>query len=142
MKIRTRENTGIDYEDKAMRRDKEWIMHWNKLRGRSRLATHTGPHQCSSKCDTRPDVSETAGVFIKNWSCRVTLQKYLTKSLGFGCSFLSSSHMILIRLKFAKHWPISLCLCFLVIKLRGVCAVSSQEEKTCQSHRHTRNPFF
>lgn len=117
-------------------------MRWNKLRRRSRLATYTGPHQYSSKCDTRPDVSETAGVLIKNSSYRVTLQKYLTKSLGFGCSFLSSSHMILIRLKFAKHWPISLSLCFLVIKLRGGCAVSSQEEKTCQSHRHTRNAFF
>lgn len=60
------------------------MMSWSKLRIGYRLATHTGPHQNSSKCDKRPDVSETSGVLFINKNCRVTLQKYLTKSLGFG----------------------------------------------------------
>ena len=32
MTIRTRENSGVDYKDKAVRRGKEWVMmSWTKL---------------------------------------------------------------------------------------------------------------
>lgn len=80
MEIRTRKNTGVDYEDKTMRRVKEWIMSWSKLLIGYRLATHKGLHQYSSKCDP----SEPSGMHTKNASCWVTLQKYLAKSLRAG----------------------------------------------------------
>lgn len=91
MKIRARENSGVDYEDKAMRRSKEWIMmSWSKLFIGYRLATHKD--QYSLKCDP----SEISGMLTKSASCRLTLQNYLTKSLRVGYVFLTGSHMILM----------------------------------------------
>ena len=86
--ITPKESTGRDYENKAKRKDKEWIMmRGNTLLRGYRLPTHKGLYQDSSKCDPRLYVSEASGV-INNASCWVTFQSYLTKSLGLGCAFL------------------------------------------------------
>lgn len=136
LKIRTRENTGVDYEDKAMRTVKSWIMvSWNKVLVGYRLATPKGLHQYSSKCDPRPDASETSGVLIKNASFRVVPNQISRVGM-----YIFIKLCFWYRLKFAKYWPIILSL----LPCEDVPTPLRKRKHISHTdpHTHTQPPFL